>query len=108
MQIDTFKVAIDVYQQTTIDDFSRSVVAELHHLRTVSNMLSLLELLLDTFCVPIQCVQGDRGSEFVVLGGQSHLRELHIACGPDSEQFHEGETMTFANGRRSYQFAGGD
>jgi len=83
VQVDTFQVAPHVYQYTAIDDCSRFVVAELYPRRTAAHTLDFLELVLDSLVVPVQCVQTDRGSEFLAFKVQLRLRELCIKLRPN-------------------------
>jgi transposase InsO family protein len=83
VQMDTLKVAPGVYQYTAIDDCSRFVVADLYPRRTAANTLDFLDLVLDSFAVPVQCLQTDRGGEFLAFKVQLRLRELCIKLRPN-------------------------
>jgi transposase InsO family protein len=83
VQMDTFKVAPGIYQYTAVDDCSRFVVAELYPRRTAANTLDFLDLVLDNLGVPVQCIQTDRGSEFMAHKVQLRLRELRIKFRPN-------------------------
>jgi transposase InsO family protein len=83
VQLDTFKVAPGIYQYTAIDDCSRFAIAELYPRRTAASTLDFLDLLLESFAVPLQCVQTDRGAEFMAHKVQLRLRELHIKFRPN-------------------------
>lgn len=82
VQLDTRKIGKSLFQYTAVDDFSRFMVAELYPRRTAANTLDFLELVLDAFAVPVQCVQTDRGSEFIAYSVQVLLRQHCIKYRP--------------------------
>jgi transposase len=86
VQMDTVKVAPGLYQYTAIDDCSRFVVAALYPKRTAANTLDFLDLALDSFAVPIQCIQTDRGSEFMAFKVQLRLRDTRSGHQVPAEQ----------------------
>jgi transposase InsO family protein len=58
------------------------MVAELYPRRTAAHTLDFLELVLDSFAVPVQCVQTERGSEFIALKVQIFLRQHSVKYRP--------------------------
>lgn len=75
VQMDTLKAAPGLYRYTAIDDCSH-LVAEIYPRRTAVNTL-------DSFTVPVKCLQTDRGSEFMAFKVQLHLRQLCIKFRPN-------------------------
>lgn len=82
VQMDTIKIAPGIYQYTAVDDFSRFMMAELYPRRTASDTLQFLELVLDSFAMPVQGIQTDRGGESMALSVQRRLQELCIKFRP--------------------------
>jgi transposase InsO family protein len=82
VQLDTTEIAPGRYQYTVIDDFSRFLVAELYPRRTAAHTLDFVELVLDSYTVPVQVIQTDRGQEFMAFKVQQHLRGHRIKFRP--------------------------
>ncbi|MEX2161981.1 MAG: IS481 family transposase [Anaerolineales bacterium] len=82
VQMDTCKIAPGLYQYTAVDDLSRFMVAELYPRQTGENTLDFLEVVLDSFAVPVQVLQTDRGAEFMAMKVQQRLQDLHIKFRP--------------------------
>lgn len=83
IQMDTCKIAPNLYQYTAIDDFSRFLVAEIYPKRNAKNTMDFLELVLDSFVVPIQCIQTDRGLEFMASNVQQLFMDHCIKYRPN-------------------------
>jgi len=84
VQLDTCKVARNLYQFTALDDCTRLRVLGLYAGRTAADATRFLqERLLRELPFPIQRVQTDRGSEFIGAQFQEALREQHIKFRPN-------------------------
>lgn len=83
LQLDTCKIAPGIYQYTAIDDFSRFLVAEIYPRRTANNTLDFLEHVEDSYAVPIQYIQTDRGLEFMAEKVQRYFIEQCIKYRPN-------------------------
>jgi transposase InsO family protein len=82
IQMDTCKIAPGLYQYTAVDDCTRIRVLALFNRRTATNSLQFLELAMEEFPFPIQCIQTDRGREFLAYCFQEKLREYGIKFRP--------------------------
>jgi len=83
IQMDTCKIAPSIYQYTAIDDFSRYLVAEIYPRRSAVNTLDFIEIVLDSYVIPIQYIQTDRGLEFMAMEVQKFLTEYCIKYRPN-------------------------
>lgn len=83
IQMDTCKIAPEIYQYTAVDDCSRWRVLEIYTRRTANNTLDFLELVIEQFPFPIQRIQTDRGLEFFAEKVQRRLMNLGIKFRPN-------------------------
>ena len=82
VQMDTCKIAPNLYQYTAIDDCTRIRVLALYKRRSASNSLLFLEKVVEEFPFPIQRIQTDRGREFLAYAFQEKLMEYGIKFRP--------------------------
>ena len=78
IQVDTMKVASNVYQYTAIDDCSRFRVLGLYCRRNAHCTLLFLERVIEEMPFPIQRIQTDRGTEFFAQEVQRYLMDCFI------------------------------
>lgn len=83
VQMDTCKIAPNLYQYTSIDDCTRYRVLRLYSRRTASHTLEFIECVIDEMPFPIQRVQTDRGREFFAVKVQEKLMEKGIKFRPN-------------------------
>jgi transposase InsO family protein len=83
VQMDTCKIAPNLYQYTSIDDCTRYRVLRLYPRRTASHTLDFIECVVDEMPFPIQRVQTDRGLEFFAIKIQEKLMEKGIKFRPN-------------------------
>lgn len=83
VQMDTCKIAPNLYQYTAIDDCTRYRVLRLYSRRTSSNTLDFIECVIDEMPFPIQRFQTDRGREFFAIKVQEKLMEKGIKFRPN-------------------------
>lgn len=83
IQMDTCKIAPNIYQYTAVDDCSRWRVLEIYKRRTANNTLHFLELIIEQFPFAIQRIQTDRGLEFFAEKVQLKMMELGIKFRPN-------------------------
>src|SRR6185437_5506945 len=65
LQMDTCKIGPGCYQYTAVDDCTRIRVLALYPRRTAANTLLFLERVIEELPFPVQCIQTDRGREFL-------------------------------------------
>lgn len=82
VQLDTCKIAPNLYQYTAIDDCTRIRVLALYPRKTATNSLLFLEKVLEEMSFPIQRIQTDRGREFFAYKFQEKLMEYGIKFRP--------------------------
>lgn len=64
VQMDTCKLASNLYQYTSIDDCTRYRVLRIYKRRTAENTLNFIDCVIEEMPFPIQRIQTDRGREF--------------------------------------------
>jgi transposase InsO family protein len=82
VQVDTCKIAPDIYQYTAVDDCTRWRVLDIYKRRTAVNTLEFIDKLVEEFPFPIQRIQSDRGREFFAVNVQKKLMEYGIKFRP--------------------------
>ena len=82
VQIDTCRIAPEIYQYTAVDDCTRWRVLEIYTRRTAKNTLLFIDKMLEEFPFPIQRIQSDRGLEFFATKVQKKLMEYGIKFRP--------------------------
>lgn len=82
LQMDTCKIGPGCYQYTAVDDCTRVRVLALYPRRTAANTLLFLERVIEELPFPVQCIQTDRGREFLAYPVQHRLREYAIRFRP--------------------------
>ena len=82
MQIDTCKIASDIYQYTAVDDCTRWRVLDIYKRRTAANTLEFIDKMVEEFPFPIQRIQSDRGREFFAVKVQEKFMEYGIKFRP--------------------------
>jgi transposase InsO family protein len=82
IQIDTCKIAKDLYQYTAIDDCTRWRVLRLYSRRTAENAIDFLEWVIEEMPFAFQRIQTDRGREFFAYKFQERLMEYGIKFRP--------------------------
>lgn len=83
VQMDTCKIAPNLYQYTAIDDCTRIRVLALFKRRTAENSLTFLEKVIEEMPFPVQRIQTDRGLEFFAYKFQRRLKEYAIKFRPN-------------------------
>ena len=82
IQMDTPKIAPDLYQYTAIGDCTRYRVLAPYTSRTAANTLLFLDKVLEEMPFPIQRIQTDRGRELFAYKVQDRLMECCIKFRP--------------------------
>jgi transposase InsO family protein len=82
VQMDTCKIAPDLYQYTAIDDRARWQVLGLYPDRTAASTLAFLDRVAAEMPFPLQRVQTDRGGESFADEVQDRLRDRRIKFRP--------------------------
>lgn len=83
VQMDTCKIASDIYQYTAVDDCTRYRVLRIYPRRTANNTLDFLDCVLEEMPFPIQRIQTDRGREFFAGIVQERLKQYGIKFRPN-------------------------
>jgi len=65
IQVDTCKIAPNLYQYTVIDDCTRCRALQIYKKRNAGSTLDFLDKVLEELLFPAQCIQTDRGMEFL-------------------------------------------
>lgn len=82
VQMDNCKIAKRLYQFTAVDDCTRLRVLRLYEARNGKNATQFVGELLTAFPFPVQCIQTDRGPEFISDEFQKVLRAKRIQFRP--------------------------
>jgi transposase InsO family protein len=83
IQVDTTKIAPDIYQYAAIDDCTRFRVLGIYSRRTARNSVRFLEgRMIDEFPFPIRRIQSDRKAEFFGLEFQKAMQHNSIKFRP--------------------------
>lgn len=82
VQMDTCKIAPEIYQYTAIDDCTRCRVLRIYAKRNSINTLNFIDELITELPFPIQRFQTDRGGEFFAHKVQERLMEYGIKFRP--------------------------
>ena len=83
VQMDTCKIAPNLYQYTAIDDCTRYRVLRLYKRRTAANTIDFVESVIEEMPFPIQRFQTDRGTEFFAEKVQKLLMRYKIKFRPN-------------------------
>lgn len=83
VQVDTCKIAPNIYQYTAVDDCSRWRVLKIYTRRTAKNTLNFIDIMIEQFPFPIQRIQTDRGNEFFAVAVQRKLMSYGIKFRPN-------------------------
>lgn len=83
VQLDTCKIAPNLYQYTSIDDCTRYRVLRLYSKRTAANTLDFIDCVVEEMPFPIQRIQTDRGREFFAYDVQKKLKNYGIKFRPN-------------------------
>ena len=82
VQLDVCKIKAGLYQYTAIDDCTRLRVLHLYKRRSATNSIDFLDVLIEEFLYPVQCIQTDRGQEFFAVAFQERLMDYCIKFRP--------------------------
>ena len=82
IQMDTCKIAPDIYQYTAIDDCTRCRVLRIYSKRNSTNTLDFIDEVITELPFPIQRFQTDRGGEFFAHKVQERMMEYGIKFRP--------------------------
>lgn len=83
VQRDTCKLSSNLYQDTSLDDYTRYHVLRIYKRRTTENTLNFIDCVIEEIPFPIQRIKTDRGREFLLKKVQKKLMQFGIKFRPN-------------------------